>query len=114
MLINAPQVRRHPFFRPIDFVALERREIPAPYVPTITSPTDTSNFDFESDDSDSDFDDDTDDEDERASREHSLARFGAEVAESIALANYVAGWDTDKADPEPSEPPRRGSAEWDA
>jgi hypothetical protein len=39
------EVRKHAFFGPIDFVALVRKDAPAPYVPTIRSMTDLSNFD---------------------------------------------------------------------
>jgi len=35
----------HPFFNAMDFSRLVKKEIPAPYVPTIKSPTDTTNFD---------------------------------------------------------------------
>jgi len=40
----------HNFFKPLDLVKLMKKEIPAPYVPTIKSPTDTSNFDDYEDD----------------------------------------------------------------
>jgi len=39
------EIRQHPFFKDIDWVALERRAVPAPYIPTIMNPLDTSNFD---------------------------------------------------------------------
>ena len=35
----------HPFFRPLDFGALVKKKLKAPYVPKILSPTDTSNYD---------------------------------------------------------------------
>jgi len=35
----------HAFYKPTDFPQLLRKEIKAPYVPKISSPTDTSNFD---------------------------------------------------------------------
>ena len=38
-------VTGHAFFKPIDFNALYKRTIPAPFKPKISSPTDTSNFD---------------------------------------------------------------------
>ena len=38
-------VLSHPFFGKIDFAALEKRTLPAPFVPKIKSSTDTSNFD---------------------------------------------------------------------
>jgi len=37
-------IKGHAFFKPVNWAELERKEIKAPYVPTITSPTDTSNF----------------------------------------------------------------------
>ena len=37
-------VRHHPFFKPVDFPSLESYSVKAPYVPTIKSPVDTSNF----------------------------------------------------------------------
>ena len=43
-------VSGHPFFKPISFTALVKNELPAPYVPTIKSKTDTSNFDDYEDD----------------------------------------------------------------
>jgi len=45
------EVREHPFFKPIDFVTLARRELPAPWLPTIKHPGDLSNIQaFEPDD----------------------------------------------------------------
>jgi serine/threonine protein kinase len=38
-------IRRHRWFNGFDFDALFRREIPAPIVPQVASPADTSNFD---------------------------------------------------------------------
>jgi serine/threonine protein kinase len=38
------QVREHVFFKPIDFLRLERRELDAPLIPNISSATDVSNF----------------------------------------------------------------------
>ncbi|KAI7893185.1 kinase-like domain-containing protein [Mucor mucedo] len=38
-------IRRHKFFRSIDWVALERREIPPPIVPIVTDPESAENFD---------------------------------------------------------------------
>lgn len=34
----------HAFFKPLSFDQLLKKQIPAPHVPTIDSPTDTSNF----------------------------------------------------------------------
>lgn len=41
------EIRQHPFFKPIDFAALERKEIPVPFKPKIKSASDASNFDPE-------------------------------------------------------------------
>uniref|UniRef100_A0A1B0GJS0 non-specific serine/threonine protein kinase n=1 Tax=Lutzomyia longipalpis TaxID=7200 RepID=A0A1B0GJS0_LUTLO len=41
---NADEVKAHPFFKSIDF-SKNLREQPAPYIPKIEHPTDTSNFD---------------------------------------------------------------------
>jgi len=37
-------VTGHAFFKPVDWAALTRKEPKAPYIPKISSPTDTSNF----------------------------------------------------------------------
>lgn len=46
---NAPdewhQICSHPFFGPIDFTLLERRQVQPPYVPRIATSMDTSYFD---------------------------------------------------------------------
>lgn len=42
---GANDVLDHPFFAPIDLVKLENKEIAPPFVPTIKSETDASNFD---------------------------------------------------------------------
>ena len=42
---GAKDVLDHPFFAPIDLVKLENKEIAPPFVPTIKSETDASNFD---------------------------------------------------------------------
>ena len=42
---GAADVLDHPFFAPIDLVKLENKEIAPPFVPTIKSETDASNFD---------------------------------------------------------------------
>ncbi len=113
------QVRRHPFFQPIDFVALERREIPAPFVPTITSATDTSNFDFE-EDSDDDEDDEDSDEDVD---EPSIVRLGTDrggdqtslETREQQLNQALAAWDTIKPLQELSSVSMGGdSRRWDA
>jgi len=36
---------RDPFFSTVDWAALERRALPAPYIPPIGDPLDSSNFD---------------------------------------------------------------------
>lgn len=41
---NASEVKSHPFFKDIDFEKGLRRQ-PAPHIPRIEYPTDTSNFD---------------------------------------------------------------------
>lgn len=38
-------IMAHPFFAPINFAKLEAKEIPPPFVPKISSATDTANFD---------------------------------------------------------------------
>ena len=61
-LNGADEIKRHPFFRQIDFESGLRNQ-KAPYIPEIKHPMDTSNFDpidptrLYSDDSDTDFDD---------------------------------------------------------
>uniref|UniRef100_A0A669CLC0 Protein kinase C n=1 Tax=Oreochromis niloticus TaxID=8128 RepID=A0A669CLC0_ORENI len=40
-------IRQHSFFSSTDWNALEQRQVPAPFTPTITSPSDCSNFDKE-------------------------------------------------------------------
>uniref|UniRef100_A0A7N6ABB5 Protein kinase C n=1 Tax=Anabas testudineus TaxID=64144 RepID=A0A7N6ABB5_ANATE len=40
-------IRQHKFFSNTDWDALEQRQVPAPFKPTITSPSDCSNFDKE-------------------------------------------------------------------
>jgi hypothetical protein len=40
-----PQVRSHPFFAGIDWDALEKRQLEAPYLPPISSLNDMTNFD---------------------------------------------------------------------
>lgn len=42
---GADDIRRHPFFAPIDWAKLERREIAPPFKPRMKSPKDASNFD---------------------------------------------------------------------
>lgn len=39
------EIRRHPFFESIDWIALERRKITPPHIPKIKDELDTSNFD---------------------------------------------------------------------
>jgi serine/threonine protein kinase len=38
-------IKRHPFFRTIDWEKLERKELEAPFKPTVSSDTDITNFD---------------------------------------------------------------------
>ena len=38
-------MKQHRFFRSLDFDALARRELAAPWKPTLKNPLDTSNFD---------------------------------------------------------------------
>ncbi|XP_036375762.1 protein kinase C theta type-like [Megalops cyprinoides] len=40
-------IRQHPFFRDVDWVALENRQVEPPFRPTVKSPSDCSNFDKE-------------------------------------------------------------------
>jgi len=39
------ELKRHPFFRGLDWEALERRELEAPFKPAVSSDTDITNFD---------------------------------------------------------------------
>ncbi|KAG7477980.1 hypothetical protein MATL_G00075550 [Megalops atlanticus] len=40
-------IRTHPFFKPINWTALERREVEPPFKPKVKAPNDCSNFDRE-------------------------------------------------------------------
>ncbi|XP_061085834.1 protein kinase C theta type-like isoform X1 [Conger conger] len=40
-------IRQHPFFRDVDWTALENRQVVPPFRPTVSSPSDCSNFDKE-------------------------------------------------------------------
>ncbi|KNE69120.1 AGC/PKC protein kinase [Allomyces macrogynus ATCC 38327] len=44
---DAEDIKRHAFFRGVDWDALTRKQIAPPFVPRLTSATDTSNFDTE-------------------------------------------------------------------
>uniref|UniRef100_A0A183B321 AGC-kinase C-terminal domain-containing protein n=1 Tax=Echinostoma caproni TaxID=27848 RepID=A0A183B321_9TREM len=44
---DAEEVKRQPFFRNLDFVALLDRRLPPPFVPTVNGAEDVSNFDEE-------------------------------------------------------------------
>lgn len=44
---DAEEVKRHPFFRSVDWQAMLEKKLPPPFVPQIKSRTDTSNFDDE-------------------------------------------------------------------
>ena len=39
------ELKKHPFFKSIDFDAILRKEIEAPYVPRVKNSTDVENFD---------------------------------------------------------------------
>ncbi|XP_063898512.1 ribosomal protein S6 kinase alpha-5 isoform X1 [Helicoverpa armigera] len=41
---DAEELKRHPFFQNLDWEAVARREIPAPFVPVLTHAADTCNF----------------------------------------------------------------------
>ena len=41
---DASEVKSHPFFTPINWDDLLRKNLPAPFIPKIGSPTDVSNF----------------------------------------------------------------------
>lgn len=40
-------IKKHPFFKGIDFIKLKNKEIPAPFIPELKNDLDTSNFDTE-------------------------------------------------------------------
>eukprot|EP00744_Colponema_vietnamica_P007642 GILI01010975.1.p1 GENE.GILI01010975.1~~GILI01010975.1.p1 ORF type:complete len:345 (+),score=81.06 GILI01010975.1:98-1036(+) len=42
---DAEEIKRHPFFRGVDFEKMQRREIPAPFKPHLLGNIDVSNFD---------------------------------------------------------------------
>lgn len=42
---DAEEIKRHPFFKDVNFDDILHKKIPPPYFPAITSATDTSNFD---------------------------------------------------------------------
>src|SRR5690554_1306826 len=42
---GALEVRRHPWFRGVDWDKMLRREVKVPYIPEVRAPDDTSNFD---------------------------------------------------------------------
>ncbi|KAJ9116411.1 hypothetical protein QFC22_004853 [Naganishia vaughanmartiniae] len=44
---DAEAIKRHPFFRDVNFDDVHHKRIPPPYKPTIGNPTDVSNFDTE-------------------------------------------------------------------
>jgi len=43
--LSTDEVRAHPFFATVDWAALERREVTAPFLPKVNSETDIGNFD---------------------------------------------------------------------
>jgi len=44
---DAEEIKRHPFFRDVNFDDIVNKRVPPPYFPSITSAADTSNFDSE-------------------------------------------------------------------
>jgi classical protein kinase C alpha type len=44
---DAQEIMSHAFFRNINWDDIYNKRVPAPFIPTISSPTDTSNFDSE-------------------------------------------------------------------
>lgn len=44
---DAEEIKRHPFFKGVDWEAIINKRIPPPFLPSISSATDTSNFDEE-------------------------------------------------------------------
>ena len=63
--LDANAMMAHPFLAEIDVLELERKALPAPYVPLIEDEGDTSNFDTQAYEDDSDEDDDDDDDEVR-------------------------------------------------
>ncbi|KAI8827367.1 hypothetical protein BJ741DRAFT_630436 [Chytriomyces cf. hyalinus JEL632] len=45
--LDADEIKAHPYFADVNWTSVLRKEIPPPFVPSITSPTDVSNFDQE-------------------------------------------------------------------
>jgi RAC serine/threonine-protein kinase len=46
-LINPENIKKHPFFKNIDFAKLEKKEITPPFIPDVQSPDDVGNIDSE-------------------------------------------------------------------
>ncbi|CAG8631517.1 8397_t:CDS:2, partial [Paraglomus occultum] len=44
---DAEEIKRHPFFKGVNWDDMLAKKVPPPFYPTISSPTDTSNFDKE-------------------------------------------------------------------
>ncbi|KAG9298244.1 hypothetical protein G9A89_002732 [Geosiphon pyriformis] len=44
---DAEEIKRHPFFKGVNWDDILGKKVPPPYLPSISSPTDTSNFDEE-------------------------------------------------------------------
>jgi serine/threonine protein kinase len=42
---DAEEIKAHPFFRGLDWLALERKEVTPPYQPNVEDPKDTCNID---------------------------------------------------------------------
>ena len=45
--IGVPKLKAHPFFKGIDWKKLLRKELPAPYQPSVRDSIDVSNIDFD-------------------------------------------------------------------
>jgi len=44
---DAEEIKRHPFFKGVIWDDILNKKVPPPFLPSISSPTDTSNFDEE-------------------------------------------------------------------
>jgi hypothetical protein len=44
---DALEVMEHPYFKPVNFDDIYHKRVPPPFIPTLQSATDTSNFDQE-------------------------------------------------------------------
>ena len=50
--LTEEEILAHPFFQSVDWAAADRKELRPPYIPQVTSPTDSRNFDTYSDSED--------------------------------------------------------------